>query len=91
MKDEFDPAKDAANRAKHGLSLADAAAIFADPDVVIADTIREEDGEARVKAIGLIEGRLHTVIFVWRGKSRRFISFRRSNQNEQRLYDSDPR
>lgn len=82
----FDPVKDRVNRAKHGLSLADAVKVFDDDDFLEISTIRAGDGEDRWKAIGLIEGRLHTAIYTWRGETQRFISFRRSNKGEERAY-----
>lgn len=88
MKVEFDPTKDVANRAKHGMSLADGALLFDDPEHLIIPSIRLIDGEERYKLLGLVGGRLHTAIFVWRGDSVRFISVRRSNDGEARAYSS---
>jgi uncharacterized DUF497 family protein len=39
MDVEFDPAKDAANRAKHGVSLAFGARLFEDDDYLILPSI----------------------------------------------------
>lgn len=50
--DRFDPAKDAINRAKHGLSLAFGDRIFADGDHLILPSIRVIDGEERFKVVG---------------------------------------
>ena len=83
---EFDPVKDAANRAKHGLSLAFGAALFLDADHLVIPSIREIDGEERFKVVGLVDGRLFTAVFVWRGDRPRFISVRRSNAGEDRAY-----
>lgn len=85
---DFDPVKDEANRAKHGLSLAFGASIFADPDHLVIPSIRAVDGEERFKVIGLVERRLFTAVFVWRGGKPRFISVRRSNAGEDRAYHS---
>ncbi|MGB3805393.1 MAG: BrnT family toxin [Sphingopyxis granuli] len=52
------------------------------------DTNRDE--EERYKAIGLVDGKLHTAVHVWRGGVVRLISVRRSNAREQRDYHSDP-
>ncbi len=82
----FDPAKDAANRAKHGLSLGFGDEIFASGDILVLPSIRLRDGEERFKAIGLVGGKLFTAIFVWRNGARRFISVRRSNHGEARHY-----
>lgn len=90
MQIAYDPDKDAANQAKHGVPLAFGARVFEDADVAIAPTLREEDEEERFKAIGMVDGRLWTAVHVWRGEMVRFISVRRSNGGEQRDYDSDP-
>ncbi len=48
---------------------------------------READGEARRKAIGLIEGRVFTVVYVQRKEATRIISARRANATEKKAYD----
>ena len=88
MRIEFDPAKDEANLAKHGRSLADGRIVFADPRHLVAPTVRVQDGEARSKVVGLIGDRLHTAIYVVRGEAVRFISVRKSNDSETRAYTS---
>ena len=90
MKVEFDPEKDRTNRTKHGASLAFGQRVFDDPDVLILPTIREGDGEVRYKAIGMVEGRLWTAVHIYRDDVVRFLSVRRSNVNEQRVYDLTP-
>lgn len=90
MEFEFDPAKDEANRFKHRLRLSFGKRVFGDPDHVIVPTVRLEDEEERFKAIGIVNGRLHTAVHVWRGEVVRFISVRRSNSSEQRDYYRDP-
>ena len=88
MENRFDPTKDAANQEKHGLSLAFGDRLFEDNDHLILPSLRPEDGEERFKAIGLVEERLFTAVFVWRGDQPRFISVRRSNKGEERAYHS---
>lgn len=88
MEFDFDPAKDEANRFKHSLRLAFGARIFDDPFRRIHSSFREQDGEARYKAVGLIETKLYTAVFVMRDEVTRLISVRRSNASEQRDYDS---
>ena len=90
MEFEWDPAKDQANRFKHGLRLALGQRVFDDPDHIISTSVRPVDGEDRNKAAGLIEGKLYTAVHVWRGEVIRLISVRRSNAREQRDYHSDP-
>ena len=87
MEFEFDPAKDQANRFKHGLKLAFGMQIFRDPFHLLTPTIRIGDEEERWKVTGLVQGKLYTAIHVWRGRTVRFISVRRSNSSEQRDYD----
>jgi uncharacterized protein len=82
----FDPAKDAINIAKHGVSLAVGATIFEDHDHIVLTSIRPVDGEDRYKVIGMIDGKLFTGVHVRRGAVIRFISVRRSNDGESRIY-----
>ena len=89
MKVEFDAAKDKANQAKHGLSLAFGARVFGDPDLLILPAIRLEDEEERYKAVGKVDGRLYTAVHVWRDETVRFISVRRSNDSEEKAYHCD--
>lgn len=90
MDFEFDPDKDAINRVKHRLPLSFGQRIFDDPFCTIIHSFRPIDGEYRMKAIGEIDGKLFTAVFVLRNEKRRYISVRRSNRNEQRNYDSYP-
>lgn len=85
MAIEFDPAKDVANIAKHGLSLADFAGFDAEP-VVIEDT-RFDYGETRFVAFGRIDGLLHAVVYTQRGGTLRVIGFRRAHEKELRRHD----
>lgn len=73
MDAEFDPAKDEANIAKHGVPLSFGVTIFDDPDHLILSAARVEDGETRNKVLGLVDGRLWTAIFIMRGSMARFI------------------
>lgn len=87
MKIEFDPAKVEINRAKHGVSLQ--AATDFDWDTALE---REDDrfdyGEGRFVAIGLIETRLHVMVFT-EGSDEdtvRIISLRAAEKHEARFY-----
>lgn len=82
---EFDPAKDAANQAKHGVSLALAAELDWEAALVWVDD-RFEYGELRVIALVPKTGVLYCVAFVERGQSRRIISLRRANRREVKHY-----
>lgn len=85
-QNRFDSAKDAINRAKHQLSLAFGDRIFEDDRHLIIPSIREVDGEERFKVVGSVGDRLFTGVFVWRDDLPRFISVRRSNESEERIY-----
>lgn len=88
MKIEFDSAKDKSNAAKHGVSLVFGANIFDDLYFVSFAASRPEDKEDRQKAIGMVDGKLYSAVYVWRGDVIRFISVRKANKNEQRAYHS---
>ena len=89
VKIGFDPAKDEANREKHGVSLAYGAGVFGDPDHLVLPSICPIDGEYRYKAIGMVDGRSWTAVHVIRGSVTRFISVRRSNDGEERAYRTE--
>lgn len=81
MEIEFDPAKDAANIRKHGISLARAADL---------DTISiVEDGrfaEPRFRAYGMIDGRAYCLAYTVRGEMIRVISLRRVHAKEMKRH-----
>ena len=91
MQIEFDADKDEANRFKHRVSLAFGKRVFDDPTHEVITSYREVDREKRFKAIGMVDGKLYTAVFVSREAAIRMISVRRSNSGEQREYDRDPR
>lgn len=80
MEFSYDTTKDAANIAKHGVSLARAADFEWDSAVVWPDR-RRDYGEPRMAAIGYIELRLYYVAFMDRADSRR-----KANQREVKRY-----
>ena len=82
---EFDPAKDADNQNKHGMSLAEAGSMDLSRASVSPDT-RFDYGEARFRAYGMIDGRLHMLVFTMRGNMLRAISLRKANRKEVRRY-----
>jgi uncharacterized protein len=82
---DFDPAKDRANRAKHGVSLSLAEVLFAGPHLALDDD-RFDYGEKRQIAFGDTCGRLFVCVFVDRGSTRRIISLRKANSREVKRY-----
>ena len=89
MNVTFDPAKDAANLAKHGVSLLDAVGFEWETAVVWPDT-RRDYGEPRMVALGYIGLRIMSVVFVDRPPEqpteRRIISLRKANTREVKRY-----
>ena len=85
MRIEFDPAKDAANLAKHGVSLALARELDWEAALVWVDD-RFDYGELRIIALAPKTKILYYVAFVNRGEVRRIISLRRANRREVRRY-----
>lgn len=87
MEIAFDPAKDARNRAKHGVSLALAAEFEWDTALMKTDD-RRDYGEDRQIGIGYIGPRLFAMIFVERADGIRVISLRKATKPEAILYAS---
>ena len=59
---EWDDVKASVNEAKHSVRFDYAAAVFLDDHRLDLDTTRADDGEERRKAIGLIDGKLSTIV-----------------------------
>lgn len=83
----FDPRKDAANIAKHGLSLADAPLVFDAPGKLTLQS--PQNGEARLMDIAMVEvaGVVLVLVYVMREPDTvRAISLRRASKQERTLY-----
>ncbi len=81
----FDAAKDAANIAKHGVSLALAEELNLDAAVIVEDR-RADYGEARFNAYGLIDNALFALTYTERDGQVRAISLRRAREKELRQW-----
>lgn len=86
MKFEYDPAKSAANLAKHGIDFETAQSLWLDPDLleIMAKTV----DEPRSLVIGKIENKHWSAIVTYRDASIRLISVRRSRDKEIDIYES---
>jgi hypothetical protein len=82
---EFDPAKDAANIESHGISLAMAERLLAGFTVEWVDG-RFDYGEARIIALGEIDGLEFVCVYTMRGEHLRPISLRRAKRKERDVY-----
>jgi len=83
---DWDDAKADSNLAKHGVPFAYAVRVFLDGHMIEFDVSRAGDGEARRKAVGVIEGRLFAVVYAERDGITRVISARRCNAKESKSY-----
>jgi uncharacterized protein len=81
MQIEFDPDKDAINRAKHGVSLSRAV------DLEILAYVEDlRFAEPRFRLYGLIDGEAHCLAGTDRDGAIRVISLRRAHAKEMRRY-----
>jgi len=81
----WDERKRAGNYAKHGVDFAIAERFEFDTALVLIDD-RKDYGEPRYRAFGVLDGRLHVLVFTARGGRIRVISLRRANHRERRNY-----
>jgi hypothetical protein len=86
MDFEWDSAKADANEAKHGVPFELARRVFDDSRCVVLEDTRQNYGEERFVALGIIDDRIYTVAFTWRGETCRIISARKANGREIRRY-----
>ena len=85
MQFEWDENKRQANIEKHGIDFADAVKIF-DGFTHAAQDTREDWGEERFVAVGLLNGLEIAVIYTPRNGKRRIISVRRARVKEREIY-----
>ncbi|AHE57473.1 BrnT family toxin [Sphingomonas sanxanigenens] len=87
MEIEFDPAKDATNFAKHGVSL-QAANVFDWDTAFEREDDRFDYGEIRIVALGLIGDHVHVLVFTEgsHDDAIRAISLRPAEKHEVRFY-----
>lgn len=81
-----DPKKERRNIAERGLSL-DLAEQLDWATALIWEDKRNDYGERRYCVLGLIEDRLHSVVFTPRNGKPRVISLRKANQREVNRYE----
>jgi uncharacterized protein len=87
MSPEFDPKKNEANIAKHGVSLSEADGVLLDP---LAITVEDGSamGEVRYVTIGMNSfGSLMVVVWTERETDVRLISARKAEPKERRSYE----
>ena len=85
---EWDSAKDAENRKKHGVPFRKILRIFDDPYFIEAYDYLHSTAEDRYIDIGSLEGIVEIlVVFTFRGHRTRLISARTATQKEKNLYN----
>lgn len=87
MKFEYDPAKSAANKAKHGLDFKEAQALWNDDNLLVFPLNFED--EPRQACIGRLAGKHWTAIMTCRCAVVRIISVRRARKDEVAAYESE--
>jgi len=83
---EFDAAKSAVNRVKHGIDFVEAQGLWNDP--MLLEIPARTDDEPRYLVIGLVDGRHWSAVITYRGENVRLISVRRARKEEVALYES---
>jgi uncharacterized protein len=86
---EWDDAKAAQNYADHGVSFEAAREIFKDPFATERLDDRENYGEDRYVILGMVDGRVLSVVYTLRSGSIRIISARGAEPHERRRYHED--
>jgi uncharacterized DUF497 family protein len=87
MKFEWDESKNQSNLIKHGFDFADAYRIFNLPMVVELDE-RENYGEDRFVAIGLLDGRVVVIVYTEPdAQTIRIVSLRKALSYERKYYE----
>jgi uncharacterized DUF497 family protein len=84
---EFDPAKSAANRAKHGIDFVAGQDLWQD-DAAIEAPARTE-GEPRFLVVGRIGETTWAAIVTYRKETIRIISIRQARQEEVARYEGN--
>lgn len=81
---EYDPAKSAANLAKHGIDFETAQALWSDDRYIEGPTASPD--EERWMRVAVLDGKLGSAIFTYRNGRIRLISVRRSRPKEALQY-----
>ena len=89
LRFEWDPAKNALNRRKHGVCITEAATVFADETALLVDDPDHSDAEDRFVLLGLSSRwRVLVVVHCYRADDAviRLISARKADRQERARY-----
>ena len=84
---EFDIAKSASNKDKHGIDFDDAQQLWSGGKLVLL-TARDLEEERRFAAIGVLRGKYWVAFYTHRAGAIRLISVRRARAKEIEYYES---
>lgn len=90
MEIGFDPAKNAENIRRRGLSFEVVRSLEWDAALIKEDR-RRDYGEQRIQALVYGDGKPHVVVYTMRGPIWWIISFQRAREAERRLYEHEAR
>jgi len=86
MEIEFDPKKSELNAQQRGLPFSVVDEFDFDSALYKVDD-RHDYGEIRIRAIGVINGRLHVMVYTESTRGIRVISLRKANLREVKYYE----
>jgi uncharacterized protein len=86
MEFDWDPAKNASNSRKHGITFEEAQSVFEDPEKVGWLCSDPGDDEERFMVVGRLGWRIVSVVYAIRGNTLRLISARKASSYERRQY-----
>ncbi|SCX05848.1 BrnT family toxin [Agrobacterium rosae] len=89
MDFEFDPAKSASNKDKHGIDFEEAQSLWLDEKRITAPLATE--GEERYIMVAQRNDRCWSAIYTYRNGRVRIISVRRSRDGEKQHYENNQR
>ena len=86
MEFDWDPAKDATNRKKHGISFEEITEVFGGPGWDEWIDRDPGDDEVRYMTVGRLGWKIVSVVYTERGNFIRLISAREANSFERRAF-----
>jgi len=89
MQFEWDERKRRATLAERGIDFVDVQRMFRGRVEEREDT-RRDYGERRFVVVGELDGDIISVVYTWRGGTRRLISARRATRRERKEYQAGP-
>ena len=88
MDFEWGKEKAEENVIKHGVSFKKATGVFLDNKRLVITDNRFTYGEERFITIGMIDKRIHVVVYTHKTDKIRIISARKANRREQKRYEN---